>query len=110
MPENLNQNTDIENALKEFEAQNNNETVNQTVGDDIPDVSNIKNPESSKMVGWIMKYSGGMIKEERQAEYVLLGIAVIFILTSLYLFFGDNLQKKAPVKTIKKVNVMPVNQ
>lgn len=112
MPEDLNQNqnTDIDKALKEFEAQNSAETVNQAAGDDIPDISNLKNPTSSKMVGWIIKYSGGVIKEERQAEYILLGVAVIFILTSLYLFFGDNIQKKTPVKTIKKVNVMPVNQ
>ena len=40
----------------------------------------------NKMVNFIMKISGGAIKEEKHANYVLLGIvAVIFIISFLVL-------------------------
>ena len=39
------------------------------------------------MVGLIMKYSGGRIKDEAQANYALLGIAAIVFIISLYFWF-----------------------
>lgn len=36
-------------------------------------------PKQSKMVGWVVKLSGGRM-DEAQANYVLLGIAVIFLI------------------------------
>lgn len=41
-----------------------------------------------KIVGFVIKYSGGYIKDERQANYVLIGFAVVAIIVSLFLFFG----------------------
>ena len=40
-----------------------------------------------KMINLIMKLSGGAIKEQKQAEYILAGLALLMFLTSLYFFF-----------------------
>ncbi len=45
-----------------------------------------REPEPPKMAGLITKYSGGLIKDSRQASYVLLGIAILFFLLSFYFF------------------------
>ena len=50
-----------------------------------------------KIVGWVIKYSGGYIKNEKQANYVLIGFVVLVIIISLFLFFGDyNSQSLTP--------------
>lgn len=41
-----------------------------------------------KIVQWIIKYSGGAVKDEQQANYVLIGFVVLAIIVSLFLFFG----------------------
>ncbi len=47
-----------------------------------------------KITEWIMKHSGGMIKDEKQANYVLIGFVVVAIVISLFLFFGGNSSNK----------------
>ncbi|MFA5942428.1 MAG: hypothetical protein WC798_02030 [Candidatus Paceibacterota bacterium] len=46
--------------------------------------------EVPKIVQWTMRHSGGLIKNEEQANYVLLGFAALAILVSLFLVFGGN--------------------
>jgi hypothetical protein len=41
-----------------------------------------------KAVKWVMKLSGGLIKSERQAGWVIIGLAIIAIIVSAFLFFG----------------------
>ncbi|MFA5778274.1 MAG: hypothetical protein WC870_02175 [Candidatus Paceibacterota bacterium] len=84
MSENLNLNEDeeIKKALEEFEVKSSAEQIKKAPVDN-------KTPDAPKMVGWVMKWSG--VKEERQAEYILLGFVIIMIAVSLYLFFGKNL-------------------
>lgn len=41
-----------------------------------------------KIVEWVIKYSGGAIKDEQQANYFLIGFVVLAIVVSLFLFFG----------------------
>ncbi|NCS68189.1 hypothetical protein GW777_07500 [Candidatus Peregrinibacteria bacterium] len=41
-----------------------------------------------KIVQWVIKYSGGLIKDEKQANYVLIGFVVLAIIVSLFLIFG----------------------
>lgn len=41
-----------------------------------------------KMVEWVIKYSGGYIKDEEQANYILIGFSVVAVAISLYLFLG----------------------
>jgi hypothetical protein len=44
--------------------------------------------KTPKIVEWIIKYSGGSIKDEKQANYVLLGFVVATIVASFFLVFG----------------------
>jgi len=39
-----------------------------------------------KLAGLIVKYSGGLIKNETQASYVIIGLVAVAIIISLYLF------------------------
>ena len=47
-----------------------------------------REPSAPKIIQWIMKYSGGLIKNTNQAGYVLFTFIIITFGTSLYLFFG----------------------
>jgi len=47
-------------------------------------------PGTSKIIQWVMKYSGGYIKDERRASYVILGFVVLAMIVSLLLFFGGD--------------------
>jgi len=46
------------------------------------------NSENPKIVQWVIKYSGGYIKDEKQASYVLIGFIAVAIIISLFLIFG----------------------
>lgn len=59
----------------------------------------------SKMVGWIIKYSGGLIKDETQANYVLLGIAGIFFIFTVITII--NMTSMGPEKTTYKEDIPP---
>ena len=50
-------------------------------------------PRTPKIIQWVMKYSGGLIKDEKQANYVLLGFVAVAIIVSLFLFFGGEKAK-----------------
>ncbi len=43
-----------------------------------------------KIVEWVIKYSGGYVKDEKQANYVLIGFVVLAIVISLFLVFGSD--------------------
>ena len=76
---------------------NQNNTTERVVieGEDFkkPFVSNEK--PTPQMVKLVMKLSGGAIKEQKKAEYILLGFAVVIIGISLYLFFGMQSNNKS---------------
>jgi hypothetical protein len=74
-------NIDINQALKEFEIKSQAEQEQKTV-------VNEKTPEIPKMDQLIMKWSGGAIKEQKQAEYILLGFVIVALAVSFFLFFG----------------------
>jgi len=46
--------------------------------------------ETPKIIRWVIKYSAGLIKDKKQAQYVLLGFVVVVIIISLFLFFGGS--------------------
>jgi len=53
-----------------------------------------------KIIQLTMKYSGGYIKNEKQASYVLIGFVAVAIIITLFLFFGSGGNKaefKAPL-------------
>lgn len=59
-------------------------------------------PKSSKMTDWVIRLSGGLIKNERQANYILLAmIAVVFIIVGIIFinsFSGKPIERQIPVK------------
>jgi len=56
--------------------------------------------ENPKIIQWVIKYSGGYIKDEKQAQYVILGFVVVAIIISLFLIFGGGNSSKPPVPSI----------
>lgn len=61
----------------------------------------IFNPETPKMVKWIIRYSGGLIKNEKQANYVLLGFVALVIIFLLFSFFSRSKAPKIRVEDFK---------
>lgn len=41
-----------------------------------------------KIIELVIKHSGGLVKDEKQANYVILGFVTLAIVISLFLFFG----------------------
>lgn len=52
-----------------------------------PPISSVQS-QTPKIVQWVIKYSGGYVKGEKQATYVLIGFSMVAIMVSLFLFFG----------------------
>ena len=56
-------------------------------GQEFQHVDNFSQPkESTNMAQWIVKHSGGKIETEKQANIILVVIAIIMIVISLFLF------------------------
>ncbi|MCH8050186.1 hypothetical protein IIB51_02170 [Patescibacteria group bacterium] len=50
-------------------------------------------PETPKMIQWVIEYSGGYVKDENHANYVLIGFVILIVIISLFLVFrGENEQ------------------
>jgi len=45
-------------------------------------------PGTPKIIQWLIKYSGGLIKNENLAACVLIGLLALAMIISLILFFG----------------------
>lgn len=46
--------------------------------------------ETPKIVHWVISHSGGLIKNTKQAQYVLLGFVVLSAAISFFLLYGWN--------------------
>lgn len=58
-----------------------------------------------KIVQWVIKYSGRAIKDERQANYVLIGfvvVAIIFVI--IFLFSGEGNTGRKELERIKTID------
>jgi len=53
-------------------------------------------PGTPKIIQWVIKYSGGLIKDERQASYVLIGFVAVAIVIVLFLIFGRGGKQNTP--------------
>lgn len=103
-----NPNSEIEQALREFEEKSQAEqTPKNTFGGatsyEVPkegnngirfetdnyraELQNNRIDTSPRMVRFIMKLSGGMIKKQKTAEYVLFVLSMLMFGASLYFFF-----------------------
>ena len=58
--------------------------------------------ETPKIIRWVIKYSCGLVKNEKQANYVLLGFVATMIVISLFLVFGsgENISEKPTLDLI----------
>jgi len=88
MEEKIN-NKEISDALKEFEDKNLEDKINSYKAIKFYDEN-----DTPKMVGLVMKLSGGTIKNQKTAEYILLALIILMFGLSFYFFFKDNLNKK----------------
>ena len=79
-------NEEITKALNEFEALQKKEEKQEQEAENLKASST----EIPKLVRGVMKVSGGLIKEQKQAEYFLLGLVVVLMVASLFLFFSGN--------------------
>lgn len=63
-----------------------------------PEISHVSAPQEfqdeSSLVRTVMRLSGGRIRDPKQANYVLLGFAIILIVVSLFLFFNTGSNSK----------------
>ena len=133
MPPNPNipNNSEIDQALKEFEAKSNNDLIiGQT--EIYPKVQAVITPQTSKtetneisfdtnidshkvaeiynetktpkIVKIVIRFSGGVIKNQRQAELVLFGMVILMIGVSVYLSFGaESASKKITPAMIQEM-------
>lgn len=53
-------------------------------------------PQTPRIITWIVKVGGGFVKTERQATYVLFVLVIISLIISAFLFFGGPGKQKAP--------------
>lgn len=50
-------------------------------------------PETPKVIQWVIKYSGGFIKNDRQAQYAVLGfVALAIVVTVVIVMSGESPQ------------------
>lgn len=93
---------EIEESLKKFSEKSGKEQEQKKIIDDY----NISK-DTSKIARFTMKISGGLIREEKQAEYVLLGFAILAFLASGYLFY---LGIRGNTPTAQKISPEILNQ
>jgi len=63
--------------------------------------------QPSRIVKLVMRYSGGIVKNEKQANYILLVFVVLAIITSLLLISGGNGKSELKAPTGNKIIYSP---
>jgi len=59
-------------------------------------------PGTPKIIQWVIKYSGGLVKDEKQASYVLIGFVAVAIIVTLFLIFGNLGGPTIPPKALER--------
>lgn len=80
---------DLNEALREFEVK----ARQQQTSNPTPTREVVGN---SKVVELVMKASGGVIKKQQHAEYILLLFVVSSLVASMFLFFGRGNAEQRP--------------
>ncbi len=66
-------------------------------------------PQTPKIVQWVMQYSGGYIKDEKTAQYALIGfVAIAIVVTFFFLFSGSGSKAKFEAPPGEKI-IYPEN-
>jgi len=45
-------------------------------------------PQELKIIQWVIKFSGGLVQNKKQANYVLIGFVALAVVVTLFLIFG----------------------
>lgn len=98
---NLRNNTEINEALKEFRVDK--------VIESQQNISAHKDLKSSRMVNFVIKHSGGLVKSEKQANYALFIFAIVVFAFSGYLFF-TSLKSNKPATNVNSPNINQINK
>ncbi|MBU3965723.1 hypothetical protein KKA96_05150 [Patescibacteria group bacterium] len=53
-------------------------------------------PGTPKIIQWVIKYSGGFVRDEKQANYVLTGFVAVAIIVMLFLVLGSGNEQNTP--------------
>lgn len=126
---NISNNSEIEKALKQFEAESQagqSQKVPEAskaipvpqkevegVKFEVPSygaVKYYKETDVPKMVKVVMKISGGAIKDQKQAEYILLGFVIVAIGISVFLFGKSLSGEKSTLTAEQKAQINKVEQ
>ncbi len=59
-----------------------------------------------KITEWVMKHSGGMIKDEKQANYVLIGFVVVAIVLTFILLSNSSTSSRSQKLTPEEQSEM----
>ena len=84
-------NEEIQAALKEFEEKS--VPIHQLKEEPVASFG-----KPSRMSQLVMKIFGGIIKDEKQADYVLLAFVVVALAITLYLFWGQAFPSQSQIK------------
>jgi len=100
-----NKGVDLSGALKNFDNGVNNEDKWQQA------TNRSFRPETSKIIQLVIKYSGGLVKDKNQANYVVLGLTSFIIIFSLFSIFGaEDKPQELNTADFKEIEQMPVNK
>lgn len=76
--------SEIDSALKEFE-------LKSAENEKYKAIKFFDQTDTPKVVKLVMKYSGGAIKEQKTAEYILFALVIIAVSISIFIFItGGN--------------------
>jgi RsiW-degrading membrane proteinase PrsW (M82 family) len=97
------QNIDLSNVLDNLEKKSADEREEQ---------ERIFSPGAAKMVKLLFKISGGKIKSEKMANYILLAIAIIIFIISFFVFYSQVAPKNnpLPVNPTQQNPILPLRQ
>jgi len=65
--------------------------------------------QTPKIIQWVIKYSGGYIKDKKQASYVLIGFVALVIIISLFFIFSGSGETEIKAPAGQKV-IYPENE
>jgi hypothetical protein len=54
-------------------------------------------PGTPKIIQWLVRYSGGLIKDEKQANYVLIGFVILIFFLSFFLLSSRGEEQMRPL-------------
>ncbi|MEI7810033.1 MAG: hypothetical protein WCI41_00535 [bacterium] len=90
MNQEINKTEDLNTLVQEFETKSVNDEMFKTQN---------KEPENKKLTGKIIKYSGKLIKNEKEANYIILLFVILTFALSIFIFLDGQTPKQKAIIT-----------